>query len=253
MAEEAPLPARIILADDHPLFRAALRHLLSRQGSTLELVAEANDGQEAMELCRRLEPDLVLMDVRMPRMDGLEATRQIKRELPRTIVLAMSASEDPDHLAEAIMAGAAGYVLKSASPQQITEAIKKALEGESSLDQGLAMELLVRLMEKEEEPPHNAREQSPEARSQQRRSPEGEEEHLLAVPSPLRSLSARELEVLQLLAQGLTNQQIAVKLLVSVSTVKKHVRQILSKLGVPDRTQAAVLALRLGLGAERDE
>ncbi len=248
-ANDPPQPqARIIIADDHPLFRSALSAIVDNHAN-LAVVVEAADGLEALEHSRRLRPDLVLMDVCMPRMDGLEATRAIKRELPRTVVLVMSASEDPDHLAEAIKAGAAGYVLKSASPERITEAIRRALEGESPLDQGLAMELLVRLTMNEE--PHNAQAQSLDV-SQESDPPEsGEEEHLVE-PSPLQALSAREIEVLRLLAQGRTNQQISATLLVSVSTVKKHIRQIFSKLGVSDRTQAVVLALKLGLGPGRN-
>jgi DNA-binding NarL/FixJ family response regulator len=118
-----PTPARIIAADDHPLFRSAVRTLLEGLDS-LEVVAEASDGQQALELCRSLRPDLILMDVRMPRMDGLEATRAIKGELPRTIVLIMTALEEPDHLAQALRAGAAGYVTKIAGPQQIVGAVR---------------------------------------------------------------------------------------------------------------------------------
>lgn len=241
-------PARIIIADDHPLFRAALSTIIDNHPN-LAVVVEAADGLEALERSRRLRPDLVLMDVSMPRMNGLEATRQIKRELPRTIVLVMSASEDPDHLAQAVRAGAAGYVLKSASPHQITEAIGRALAGEFPLDQGLARELLLRLTVNEES--HNGQEQPLHVSREY--LPEGGEEEHLADPCPLQSLSARELEVLRLLAQGRTNQQISARLLVSLSTVKKHIRQILSKLGVSDRTQAVVLALKLGLGPERVE
>jgi DNA-binding NarL/FixJ family response regulator len=102
---------RIIIADDHPLWCSGLRSLLESSDSSMEVVAEATDGQQALELARTLKPDLVLMDVWMPRMGGLEATRAIKRELPQTVVLMMTASEDPNHLAEAIKAGAAGYVL----------------------------------------------------------------------------------------------------------------------------------------------
>ncbi len=241
-------PARIIVADDHPLFRSALSTIVDNDPN-LVVVVEAGDGLETLEHSRSFRPDLVLMDVSMPRMDGLEATRRIKRELPRTIVLVMSASEDPDHLAEAIRAGAAGYVLKSASPHDITEAIRRALTGESPLDERLAMELLVRLTMNEES--HNAQEQQSPDVSQVALQEDGEED-LLEEPSPLRSLSERELEVLRLLAQGRTNHQISATLLVSVSTVKKHIRQIFCKLGVSDRTQAVVLALKLGLGPGRN-
>jgi DNA-binding NarL/FixJ family response regulator len=120
---------RIIIADDHPLWCSGLRSLLESSDSSMEVVAEATDGQQALELARTLKPDLVLMDVWMPRMGGLEATRAIKRELPQTVVLMITASEEPNHLAEAIKAGAAGYVLKSAPHQQITDAIRAALDG----------------------------------------------------------------------------------------------------------------------------
>ena len=123
-------PSRIILADDHPLFRSALRRVLDAQAD-LEVVGEASDGQEAVELCRRFSPDLVLMDVRMPTMDGLEATRQIKGELPRTIVLVLTELKDPNHLSEVLEAGAAGYVLKSAPITEIVDAVRKVLVGES--------------------------------------------------------------------------------------------------------------------------
>src|SRR5688572_21671753 len=111
MAEHPSNLSRIIIVDDHPLFRSALRRLLEKH-SDLEVVTEAADGREAVELSRRFRPDLVLMDLAMPNMDGIEATRAIKRELPRTIVLVLTAYEDPEHLSEALKAGAAGYLLK---------------------------------------------------------------------------------------------------------------------------------------------
>jgi DNA-binding NarL/FixJ family response regulator len=245
VADEAPVPSRIILADDHPLFRAALRHLLTQQGSALEVVAEATDGPEALELCRRFGPDLVLMDLSMPKLDGIETTREIKRELPRTVVLIMTASADPSDLAAALKAGAAGYVLKTATPEQITDAILRVLEGESPLNQELAMELLLKkLMEeapKEEERTALLREESPPA------PPRRKETSLPA------SLSPRELEVLRLVARGLTNQQIAKELHISVSTVKKRVQRIISKLKVSDRTQAAVRAIEMGLHSDPED
>ena len=149
MAEERPSagsPSRIVVADDHPLIREALTRTIDEQPD-LEAVAEATDGLEALELCRRFQPELVLMDVLMPKMDGLEATRQIKREFPRTSVLVLTALEDPDYLSEALKAGAAGYVRKGATTQETLEAVRKVLEGESSLDQELATQLLKRLME----------------------------------------------------------------------------------------------------------
>src|SRR3712207_1435090 len=116
-------PSRIIIADDHPLFRSALRHTLERH-SDLEVVAEAANGRQALELCHRLRPELVLMDLRMPEMDGIAATHAIKREFPATIVLILTALEEPTTLSDSLEAGASGYILKHAPPSQITDAVK---------------------------------------------------------------------------------------------------------------------------------
>ena len=123
-------PARIVIADDHGLVRQGFRGMLAREGD-LEVVGEAEDGREAVEACSRLRPDLVLMDVRMPGMDGLEATREIKQRHPRTIVLMVTMHENPDYLVEAVRAGAAGYVLKGSPNSQIVSSVRRALEGES--------------------------------------------------------------------------------------------------------------------------
>src|ERR687893_836220 len=137
-------PARLIIADDHDLVRDGMRAMLAKE-QDLEVVGQAKDGQEALELCRDLRPDLVLMDVRMPVMDGLEATRRIKEEMPRVGVVMVTMHENPDYLFEAIKAGAAGYVLKDASGERLLGAVRRTLEGESPLNQELAMRLLVRL------------------------------------------------------------------------------------------------------------
>jgi DNA-binding NarL/FixJ family response regulator len=221
-------PSRIVVADDHPLFRSALTQLLNTRAD-IEVVGEAADGQEAIELCRRLRPQMVLMDVRMPRVDGLEATRTIKREFPRTIVLMLTAFEDPSYLSEALKAGAGGYVLKHEPAPQIIDAVRKALTGESPLDQEVALRLLTRLIE---DVPKKVG---------------------LKETRPRVSLSPREVDVLRLVAQGQTNQQIAQRLFISVSTVKKHVRSIVSKLGVSDRVQAAIRAVELGVLPEQEE
>jgi DNA-binding NarL/FixJ family response regulator len=172
------------------------------------------------------------MDVMMPRMDGLAATREIKRELPDTIVLILTASQDHDHLAKAFKAGAGGYVLKYESAPHIMGAIRKALEGEHFFDQEVATRLLACLMEQapEEEPARSV----PAKRSES---------------APLEVLTPRELDVLRLMAQGQTNQQIARSLFLSLGTVKKHVRSILVKLGVSDRVQAVVCYLEAGVPA----
>ena len=194
----------------------------------LEVVAKAADGQEALELCRRLVPDLVLMDVRMPRMDGLAATRAIKEEFPKTSVVMVTMQEDPDYLFEAVIAGAAGYVLKGATPEQLTDAVRQVLDGEFLFNQKLTIDLL----------------RSMAGREKFSASPSGVAPSEESVSEPL---TDRETEILRLLAQGQTNPQIARELVVSPGTVKNHVRHIIAKLGVSDRTQAAVRAMELGL------
>src|ERR671919_1671778 len=136
--------ARLLIADDHALVREGLRTMLSGEEG-IEVIAEANDGQQALTLCRELRPHLVLMDVRMPVMDGLQATRKIKQEMPKTSVMMVTMHENPDYLFEAVKAGAAGYVLKDASGERLLNAVRRTLEGESPLNQELAMRLLVRL------------------------------------------------------------------------------------------------------------
>ena len=143
--ERAPSQvARLLIADDHALVREGLRTMLSGEDG-LDVVAEANDGQQALDMCREARPDLVLMDVRMPVMDGLEATRRIKAEMPQVSVMMVTMHENPDYLFEAVKAGAAGYVLKDASGERLLGAVRRTLEGESPLNQELAMRLLVRL------------------------------------------------------------------------------------------------------------
>src|SRR5919202_6726246 len=151
MADEART-ARIIVADDHALLRSGIRSMLAGEPD-LEVVGEAADGQEALELCRRLEPDLVLMDVRMPRMDGLAATRAIKEEFPRTSVVMVTMQEDPDYLFEAVLAGAAGYVLKGATPEQLTDAVRQVLDGEFLFNQRLTIDLLRSMADREKPAP----------------------------------------------------------------------------------------------------
>ncbi len=231
MTEEGPKEARearVLIADDHAMVRLGLRSVLEYE-SDLEVVGEAQNGREAVEMCRRLGPDVVLMDVRMPEMDGLQATRALKREFPDVSVLMVTMHEDPDYLLEAVKAGAAGYVLKDVPGDRLVGAIRRTLNGESPLDQELSMQLMKRLAREAE------REAKPPPRVEPRRD------------APTEKLTPRELEVVRLMAQGKTNPQIAQSLIVSRGTAKIHVQRIIQKLGVSDRTQAAVRAIELGL------
>jgi len=225
------MPARILIADDHELVRDGVKHMLGYE-EDLEVVGEASNGQEVVDQSRRLKPDLVLMDVRMPEMDGLEATRAIKAEQPHVSVLVISLYRNPDYLLEAIVAGAAGYVLKDAPNRQLTNAIHRALDGESPLNQELALQLIQHLASKTSQPVE---------------PPPAPERGDAASTPPPNKLTSRELEVLRLLAQGKTNQDIAEELLISRATAKVHVQHIIAKLGVSDRTQAIVRAFKLGL------
>ncbi len=222
MQPEAPEPGRrgrIIIADDHELARLGLRTMLEPEPD-LEVIGEAATGREAVALSSQLQPDLVLMDIRMPDLDGLMATRAIKEELPRTSILVVTLSEDPDYLLEALRVGAAGFVLKDASRREVVAAVRQVLSGESPLDPKLAAQLIRPLAGQpppKEEPARHGD-----------------------------NLTQRELEVLRLVAEGKTNHDIAQALFVSVGTVKVHVERIIDKLGVSDRTQAAVRAVELG-------
>jgi len=233
----SPLTARLLIADDHALVREGMRAMLASEPN-LEVVGEAENGREALELCRELRPDLILMDVRMPEMDGMAATRMIKGEYPSTSVLIVTTHESPEYLMDAIRAGAAGYVLKDSTKQQLLNAVRRVINGETPLNQELAMQLLQRLTVEE-----NQRHKAPLPESVRKR-----QEEALAEP-----LTDREIEILRLLALGKTNRQLAQDLRVSLSTVKTYIQRVIGKLGVSDRTQAAVRAAELGLLPEQEE
>jgi DNA-binding NarL/FixJ family response regulator len=235
MEQGAP-KEKVLVVDDHAFMRVAINAILTRD-SSLEVVGEARDGQEAIKRCRELRPDLVLMDVSMPKVDGLEATRYIKAHAPETSVLILTAHADHGLLMDAVRAGAAGYVLKGEHPDNVLNAVRAVLDGETPLDQGLAMKLL-RSIGEEAVVQENVRPQTQSTTSV---------EPAASAASMLNPLTPRETEVLSHIASGKTNRQIAQQLHLSLSTVKRHLERILSKLGVSDRTQAAVKAVELGL------
>jgi DNA-binding NarL/FixJ family response regulator len=234
--EQGTPKARLLVVDDHAFMRVAINAILTRD-SSLEVVGEAKDGQEAIERCRELHPDLILMDVSMPRVNGLEATRNIKAQSPETSVLILTAHADQSLLMDAVKAGAAGFVLKGEHPDHVLDAVRAVLDGETPLDQGLAMKLL-RSIGEEVAVQENVRPQTQPTTSVEPSS------SAASMPNPL---TPRETEVLSHLASGKTNRQIAQQLHLSLSTVKRHLERILSKLEVSDRTQAAVKAIELGL------
>lgn len=211
-------PANILIVDDHELARSGLRSLLEREPGVV-LVGEASNGREALDLCRTRCPDLILMDLHMPEMDGLTATRAIKQICPQTRIIIVTLHANPDYLLEALKAGVAGYLLKDATRREVIDAVRQVLHGEAFLNNDLVLQTLRRMAA---EPATNT-------------------------ASSIEPLTARELEVLRLLAQGKTNREIGAELMISAGTVKVHVEHIIGKLGVSDRTQAAVRAIETGL------
>jgi len=212
LQKEAPMTIRILLVDDHLVVRKGLRTFLSYDPD-LEVVGEAADGAQALSKARELTPDVVLMDLLMPGMDGIAATAAIRRELPETEVLALTSVLEDASVVGAVRAGAIGYLLKDTQAEALCQAIKAAAAGQVQLTPRAAARLMQAV---------SAR-QSPEA------------------------LTPRETEVLQLLARGQSNKQIAHNLHNTEQTIKAHVRNILSKLGVQSRTQATLYAIRTGL------
>jgi DNA-binding NarL/FixJ family response regulator len=210
--------ARVVIVDDNDLARAGMRFLLAGE-SSLEIVGEAVNGRQAVHTCCRLRPDLVLLDVCMPEMDGISATRAIKAASSRTIVIILTMHESPEYLLAALEAGAAGYLLKDISRKELIIAIKDVLGGKVILNGPLATHLI---------------------RQMSLRSS-------LQPTEQVENLTSREVEVLRLVAQGLSNRDIAAALVISPGTAKIHVEHILGKLNVSDRTQAAVLAAKWGL------
>ena len=209
---------RVLLVEDHALFRQGLRELLDTAG--LSVIGEASDGVTAVRLTRELRPDVVVMDLNMPRMDGIDATSEIMKAERPPVVLVLTVSTTNDDVLDAIAAGASGYLLKDAAADEIVNAVRNANSGSSTLSPTIAGAVVRRVRE------HSATNEQPE---------------------DLLALSEREKEILRLVALGRDNTEIAQELYLSPSTVKNHVSSILEKLGVDGRVQAAVRAARAGI------
>lgn len=213
-------PVRVLLADDHGLFREGLSGIISSQPD-MEVVGEANDGLEAIVKARELKPDLVLMDIQMPDCDGLEATRVIKKEIPDTIIVVLTVRDDEELLFDAIKFGAQGYLLKSIRGKEMLEMLRGALRGDAAISPHLAGRMLEEFRRMSHQMPADTGE--------------------------IIDLTPREQEVLSLVAQGKADKEIAVELSISVNTVKSHLRNLLAKLQVSSRREAARLAKNKGL------
>ena len=229
-------PIRVILADDHPVVRRGLAAIVDVEDD-IQVVGEADNGQEALALVHAKKPDVVLMDLQMPVMDGVEATRRIRAETPQAKVIILTTFADDDYIYEGVAAGARGYLLKDAPPDQLIEAIRAAYRGESLLDPEVAARILDRFS--------SLMSQSPAADDSLAET-EGASTELAHAPS----LTPREMEVLALVAQGARNKDIAQDLVISERTVKIHVGNILGKLHVSNRTEAVAVAIKLGLLAD---
>ena len=211
-------PIRVLIADDHAVVREGLRTFLDLQDG-IEVVGEAADGDEAIREAERLRPDVILIDLVMPRLDGVQAMRELRARVPRVRAVVLTSFLDDKHLLPAIRAGAAGYLLKSVQPQELARAVRAAVAGEALIDPAVAARLVETLED-------------------------GGDERV-------EQLTPREREVLALIGRGLPNKRIADELGIAEKTVKVHVSHVLAKLGVDDRTQAALFAVREGLVGPR--
>jgi DNA-binding NarL/FixJ family response regulator len=209
----------VLLVDDHDLFRSGLRSLLEEQG--VRVVGEADNGRSALQLVSELAPDVVIMDLKMPGLTGVEATREVSSIAPRTRVVVLTISDDDDDVMDAVMAGACGYLLKDSSIDQLIEGVRAAAGGDSLISPQIAAKLLQRL-----------------------RIQRADEAAARAIQT---ELSERELDVLRLIASGKDNAEIARQLYISPKTVKNHISNILMKLQIENRIQAAVYAVRSGI------
>jgi DNA-binding NarL/FixJ family response regulator len=214
-------PIRVLIADDHALFRRGLEMVLQAEPG-LELVGQASDGQEAVQLAGEVVPDVVLMDIRMPKMSGIEAARQMKEVAPSAKIVILTISDEDDDLFEAIRAGASGYLLKDIPLDELADSVRAVHGGQSLINPSMAGKLLT------------------EFATLARR--DADEEPAKHAPAP--KLTEREMEVLRLVARGMNNRDIAKELYISENTVKNHVRNILEKLQIHSRMEAVMIAVR---------
>jgi DNA-binding NarL/FixJ family response regulator len=218
---------RVLIADDEALVRGGIRMILEAQ-TDLQVVGEAADGQQALARARELSPDVVLMDIRMPQMDGLEATRRLAAAGPAAPkVLILTTFDLDEHVYQAMKAGASGFLLKTAPPSELAAAVRAVAGGDVLLAPPITRRLVEQFV---------------------RRPPPGQDR-----PPSLHTLTAREIEVLRLIARGLSNTEIATALFLGEATVKSHINRVLAKLGLRDRVQAVVLAYETGLVAPGHE
>jgi two-component system NarL family response regulator len=222
---------KVLLADDHRLLVEGLTNLLGAHGVTV--VGAASDGLEACEMARRVQPDIILMDIRMPRCDGLEATRCIKAAMPEVKIVILTTSDDEADLFEAIKNGASGYLLKSMDADELFDCLEQALQGVPPFSPGLAAKILAEF-----------------ARLEIRPSPPAAGQAAATIVSPVAALTPRQVEVLTLVAQGYSYKAAGSKLGLSPRTIKYHMAEIVERLHMENRAQALAYAGKLGLGTE---
>lgn len=215
---------RVLIADDHKLFRQGLISLIKTRDDFVEVIGEAETGEEAIRLAERLRPDVILMDIYMPQMDGLQAAKEILARFPKIAIVMLTSSERDGHLYEAVQLGVSGYLLKSLDATELFDLLSGVVHGETAMTRAMATRLL-----------------------------KGVAKRLVDKDRGEQSLTERELRVLRLVASGASNPEIAETLSISVNTVKSHLKNILEKLQLENRTQAATYALQHGLVSPREK